>query len=67
MNWTLEDYRDFYNERAGIESEIFATTENRAEMSAYNATLNLFKEQEVPTDNEIREFHIFMKKNKRKC
>lgn len=66
-NWNLEDYRDFYNERAGIQSECAIFTVNQAEMQAYNATLELFKEQEKPDQEKIREFHIYMRKNKNKC
>ena len=66
-NWTLEDYKDFYNERAGIQSEAWDCFGNMAEMQAMNATFNLFKEQERPTDDKIREFHIFMRNNKKKC
>lgn len=65
-NWSLEDYRDFYNERAGIQSESIGSTINQAEMKAYSATLALFKEQEKPTQNQIKEFHFYMRKNKNK-
>jgi hypothetical protein len=66
-NWSLEDYRDYYNERAGIylEAGIFKL-ENHAEMEAYNDTLKLFKEQEKPTMAYIRHFHYHMRINKKK-
>ena len=64
-NWKLEDYRDYYNERSGIQSESFQLTENQAEMQAYNNTLELFKQQEKPTNQEIKEFHSYMRKNKK--
>ena len=64
--WTLEDYLDHYHERAGIQSESGIFTENQAEMQSANETLALFKEQENPTDEEIREFRIYMTKNKYK-
>jgi hypothetical protein len=66
IKWNLEDYRDYYNERAGIQSESIGSTINQAEMQAYNATLELFKEQEKPTQSQIREFHIYLRKNKNK-
>ena len=64
-NWQLEDYRDYYNERAGIQSESGIFTVNQAEMQAYNSTLELFKQQEKPTDQQIKEFHSYMRKNKK--
>lgn len=66
-NWSLEDYRDYYNERAGIQSESFELTINQAEMQAYSDTLKLFKEQEKPTMAYIRDFHYHMRINKKKC
>jgi len=62
--WKFKDYLDFYEERAAIQSEACIYTVNQAEMQAANATLALFKDQEKPTDKEIREFRIFMRKNK---
>ena len=64
--WTLDDYLAHYHERAGIQSESGIFTENQAEMQSANETLALFKEQENPTDEQIREFRIYMTKNKYK-
>jgi len=65
--WKFKDYLTHYHERAGIQSESFILTVNQAEMQSANETLELFKEQEKPTDDEIREFRIFMRNNKNKC
>lgn len=60
-NWTLEDYKDYYHERAGIQSESFGNFGNLAEMQASNATLDLFKKQEKPDEARLKEYHQFMK------
>lgn len=55
-NWTLEDYKAHYHERAGIMEESWIHTKNSANAQAIKETFDLFMRQETPNDEEIREF-----------
>ena len=55
-NWTLEDYKAHYHERAGIMEKSFTQTKMSANAQAWKETFDLFMRQETPCDEEIVEF-----------
>lgn len=64
-NWTLADYRDLYNERAGIMEHDGGCIPNIANAKAFIEVLELFIANENPSDEEIAEFKKKMSKRDR--
>lgn len=54
-NYTIEDYKDLYHERAGIIEES-GMIKSAANAKAWDEVFKIFMKNETPCDEEIREF-----------
>ncbi len=61
-NWTLADYCELYNERAGIMEHCGGGIHNIVNGIAWNEVFTQFKQNECPNDDEIAEFRKVVSK-----
>jgi len=59
-SWSLEDYKDYYHELAGIYENDGLPTFS-ANIKAKNQTLDLFTKNEQPTKEEVKELLTILK------
>ena len=63
--WKLSDYREYYHERAGIKEFCGCLTKSLSQVRASKETFDLFVENENPTKEEIKQFEINLRKDKK--
>lgn len=63
--WKISDYREYYHERAGIGELDGGLTRNLAQVRASKETFDLFIENENPTKEQIKQFEINLRKDKK--